>query len=62
MHLIPKYFLASMVVTLFVLYITYPEPRIVIRNPSPHDEVSNKYVDTNGIEYRYHREEVIMNK
>lgn len=43
---------------MFILYILFPNPDIVVKYPSLNDEVSSVYVDDSGVCYRYHRKEV----
>lgn len=57
MEVIPIYLIISMFVTLFVLYMMYPEPKVVYIKPNPHEDVSKIYKDDNNVCYRYHRKE-----
>ena len=59
MRIIPIYFILAVFVTMFVLYLIYPEPVILIRYPLPDQEVSDVYVDDNNVYYKYHRKEVL---
>lgn len=59
MEIIWSYFLAAVVVTLLMLWLLFPEPKIIIKMPNPRENVSDLYVDDNGVCYRYHREEVM---
>lgn len=60
MNLLPSYFLASLFLTMLILYLVYPEPKIVVKYPSPEDDISDVYVDDNDVCYRYKRQEVIL--
>lgn len=60
MKIIPLYFITSMFLTMFILYLIYPQPDVIIKHPSPEQEVSDVYVDDNGVCYRYHRKEIIL--
>ena len=57
MQIIPLYLITSIFVTMLVLYIIQPEPVIIVKHPSPHDEVSDVYIDDSDVCYRYYREE-----
>ncbi|VBB18030.1 hypothetical protein YASMINEVIRUS_493 [Yasminevirus sp. GU-2018] len=58
MKLIPEYFIAAMFITMFVLYLMYPEPEVMIKYPSPEQETSDVYVDDNNVCYKYKRREI----
>lgn len=58
MQLIPIYFISAMFITMLILYIMYPNPDVIVKHPSPEEEVSEVYVDDKGVCYRYHRREV----
>lgn len=58
MKIIPIYLITAMVITMFILYILYPEPNVLIKYPSPAQETSDVYVDDNNVCYRYKRKEV----
>lgn len=60
MNLKPSYFLASLFVTMLILYLIYPEPKITVKYPSPEEDMSDVYVDDNNVCYRYKRQEVTM--
>ena len=57
MKIIPIYLIVSICVTMLVLYIIQPNPVVVVKYPSPLDEVSDVYIDDNDVCYRYYREE-----
>lgn len=52
------YFISAMFITMFILYLMYPEPEVMIKHPSPEQDVSDVYVDDNDVCYRYHRKEI----
>lgn len=56
--IIPFYFVLSLFIGFLILYLIFPEPQIIIKNPSVNDELSELYVDDNKVCYRYKREEV----
>lgn len=58
MQIITEYFLLAIFITFFVLYMTSPEPKIILKYPSVKNKVSDIYKDDNGICYRYHRNEI----
>ena len=58
MKIIPTYLVASMFITMFILYIIYPEPEVIIKHPLPDEPVSDVYIDDNDVCYRYYRNEV----
>jgi hypothetical protein len=62
MKIIPKYLIGSMFITLFILYILYPEPKVIIKHPSPSEEISDIYVDDNDVYYKYHRKEIQLSE
>lgn len=57
MQIILEYFLLAVLITSIILYITYPKPKVILKYPSLHDNVSDVYVDDNNICYRYHKKE-----
>jgi hypothetical protein len=60
MKIIPTYFIIAVFLTMFILYYLYPEPDIIVKHPSPENDVSSVYVDDNGVCYKYHRKEVTL--
>lgn len=58
MKIIPIYFITAMFITMFVLFLTQPYPNIIIKYPSPEDEISDVYIDDNDVCYRYYRREI----
>jgi len=57
----PIYFLTAMFITILILYTFGPEPEIMVKYPDISKDVSDVYVDNNGVCYRYHRVEVDEN-
>jgi len=60
MKFAPVYFLGAMFITMFILYLIYPNPEVIIKRPLPEQEVSDVYVDDNDVCYRYYRREVTL--
>lgn len=60
MKLLPTYFIGSLFITMFIMYIIYPNPNVIIKHPSPEEDMSDVYVDDNNVCYRYHRKEVTL--
>lgn len=58
MKLLPVYFIISMLITMFILYILYPEPEVMVKYPSLTEKLSDVYVDDNNVCYRYKRNEI----
>jgi hypothetical protein len=58
MQLILEYFFLSLFLTMFILYITCPSPKIILKYPNVKDSTSDLYIDDNNICYRYHRKEI----
>lgn len=58
MKIIPTYFISAMFLTMFILYLLYPQPDVIVKYPSPDKDISDVYVDDNNVCYRYHRREV----
>lgn len=55
MKIEPTYFLLSMFVTLFILYIYAPEPQIMVKYPNLKKDTSDVYVDDRGTRYIYRK-------
>ena len=55
MQIIPEYFIISSFITMFMLYLTIPEPKIIIKYPSVDEEKSCIYVDDANVCYKYQR-------
>jgi hypothetical protein len=60
MKIIPIYFVVSIFLTMLILYILYPQPDVIVKHPSPEQDISDVYVDDNGVCYRYHRKEITL--
>ena len=45
MKIIPVYLLAAMFVAMFILYIFYPDPVVMIKYPNPNEHLSNMQTD-----------------
>ena len=58
MRIVPLYFIVSVFLTMLVLYIIHPKPRVILKEPSIDREISDTYIDKNKVCYRYHRKEV----
>ena len=58
MKLLPVYLISAMFITMFILYVLYPEPEVMIKYPTPDQELSDVYVDDNNVCYRYKRKEI----
>jgi hypothetical protein len=58
MEIIPILFLLSAVITFVVLYLTCPDPQIIIKYPKTHNKLSDLYVDDGGVCYRYQTKEI----
>ena len=55
MKFIFNYFLLSVLITVLILYLLYPDPKIIIKYPNPYDKISSTYIDDTGKLYKYHR-------
>lgn len=49
----PFYFIIALFVGLTYTYLTAPEPRIVVKYPTPFNIKDTIYQDTNGVCYKY---------
>jgi hypothetical protein len=58
MQLRIEYFITTLFLTMFILYLMYPKPEVIIKHPSPEQNISDVYVDDNNVCYRYHRKEI----
>ena len=58
MKIILLYFLLSMLITVAILYLTNPDPMIIVKYPKLNDNVSDIYTDDNNVCYKYHKEKV----
>lgn len=62
MEIILIYFLLSAITTFLLLYVMNPEPKIILKYPDPKKRISDLYVDTNKVCYRYKTKEVECKK
>jgi hypothetical protein len=60
MQIIPEILIGTLFITMFIMYMINPEPEVIIKHPSPDQEKSDVYVDTNNVCYRYYRKEVSL--
>lgn len=58
MKIYPVYLLVSLFITLFILYLIYPTPVVIVKYPNVKDRISAVYEDDDGVCYRYHRKEI----
>lgn len=58
MKIEPMYFLTTMFITILILYAFGPNPEIVVKYPDISKDISDVYVDNQGVHYRYHRMKV----
>lgn len=58
MRLLPEYLILSMFLTMVVLYVIHPLPEVIIKYPTPDRQISDLYIDDNGVHYRYHRQKI----
>jgi hypothetical protein len=54
----PFYFICSLAVGIFFVYIMRKKPRIVLKQPTPENAGSVTYVDDVGVCYKYEVKEV----
>jgi len=55
MRILIEYFILSAFLTMFILYLVNPSPRVIVRLPDPKKDISDLYVDDKSVHYRYHR-------
>lgn len=53
MKIIPIYLLITLFITLMVMFLIAPEPKIIVKYPNLHDDMSLLYEDDEGVCYRY---------
>ena len=58
MYIIPLYFFISFCVGMFLVYISTPKPRIIIKYPTPQNAGKIIYKDNSGVCYKYLAKEV----
>lgn len=60
MQFIPLYFIIAIFITMFVLYLIYPDPVIIVKYPTPDNEFSDVYVDDKDVCYKYRRQRISL--
>jgi len=58
MEILPQYFLLSMLIAYIILYLTYPNPQIILKYPTIDNDVSDTYIDANNVCYKYHKKQI----
>ena len=58
MKILPLYFFSALCFGFMLLYIVFPKPKVVLRQPHPSNAGDVLYVDDSNVCYRYHKEEV----
>lgn len=58
MYIIPLYFLVSFCIGIFVVYLSTPKPKIIIKYPTPQNAGKIIYKDNSGVCYKYLVKEV----
>jgi hypothetical protein len=58
MKIIPMYLIISALITMFILYMFYPEPDVLLVEPDINKDISIVYQDDNDVCYRYHKKEI----
>ena len=61
MRVIPVYFFIGLFLGLYYVYITAPEPKVVIKYPTPENAGKVTYMDDNNVCYKYKIVEVQCN-
>ena len=54
-----SYFFLTLFLGIFIVYVTAPKPRVVIKNPTPSNAGKITYVDDNGVCYKYQKKEIM---
>ena len=58
MKFLPIYFFVSLLIGFFIVYVTSPDPDIVIKHPNP-DNIDNlTYIDDNDVCYKYSKKKI----
>lgn len=57
MKVIALYFIVTMLIGFFVVYVISPEPIIILKQPNPKNASDITFVDDNNVCYRYGVEE-----
>jgi hypothetical protein len=58
MQIILSYFLLSILITFFILYLSNPEHQVILKYPNYDQPISELYIDDNNVCYRYHTKQV----
>ena len=58
MNINRRYLIISMFISMLILFMFDPEPKIIVKHPSPNNKISDMYVDDKGVHYKYHRKEI----
>jgi len=58
MEIIPLYFILTLFITFFILYLFKPDPKVIIKYPNMNNDVSDLYVDDNNVCYKYHKTDI----
>ena len=58
MQIIPLYFFIALFIGFFIIYITAPPPKIIIKEPTIDNAGHDTYIDDVGICYRYRKEQI----
>ena len=58
MYILPLYFLISFCIGIFLVYISTPKPKIIIKYPTPQNAGKIIYKDNSGLCYKYLAKEV----
>lgn len=58
MEFIPLYFFIALFIGFFIVYITSPSPKVILKNPNP-DNIDNiTYIDDNNVCYKYKKTKI----
>lgn len=61
MRIIPIYFFLGLCLGIYYVYITAPEPKVIIKYPTPQNAGKITYVDDSNVCYKYNTKEVPCN-
>lgn len=56
--IILSYVIITMFITIFLLYVFLPEPKIIVRYPRVDEELSPLYIDDRNVCYKYKTERI----
>ena len=59
MEIIPEYFFSTLLVGFLIMFMIFPQPKVVLRSPTPKNAGNTMYVDKQGVCYRYKKTEVV---